>query len=230
MILGVANDRTVVGLAESVIEHLLESLDNAIYEACHPTIIPIVSMQRLGDKSIVVISVSSGMNKPYYRKAEGVNRGTYIRIGCSTVKATPEIIEELRWQSHNIDFEKLPIYRAKLEDIDDSLVQKFFDSRKNLAKAQITPEAMRSYSLTIEEHHKMYPTYAGLLLFGRDPQHYLSEAMIICSHLKGTGGREAIASIDCVGTLLNQFYQAHNFILGRLSRSFSIPGMFRERT
>lgn len=228
LILGVADDRTVVGLVESEIEQLLESLDHAIYEACHPTIIPVISQQRFGDKSVLVISVSSGMNKPYFRKSEGVGRGTFVRIGRSTVKATPEMIEELKWQSHNIDFEKLPVYRAKVDSIDEQLVQKFLNSRRNHAKAESSQEIMRSYSLVVEEHHELYPTHAGILLFGKEPQFYLSEAMIICCHFKGCEGREAIASIDCVGTLFNQYHQAHNFILSRLAHSFSIDGMVRQ--
>lgn len=228
LIIGVADDRTIIGLPESVIEHLFESLDHSIYEACHPTIIPVISQQRFGDKSIVVISVSPGMNKPYFRKSEGVNLGTYIRIGRSTVKATPEIIEELKWQSHRIDFEKLPIYRTKLDDLDENLVENFLNSRKNHAKAKASQEVLRSYSLIVEEHHAFYPTHAGLLLFGKNPQTILSEAMIICCHFKGIEGREAIASIDCEGTLLNQYHQAHNFILSRISRAFSIKGMVRK--
>lgn len=228
LILGVADDRTIVGIPESIVEHLLESLDNAIYEACHPTIIPVISQQRFGDKTIVVISVSSGMSKPYFRKSEGLNHGTYIRIGRSTVKATPEIIEELKWQSHNIDFEKLPVYRAGVDSIDETLVEKFLSERRNHAEAHASDEVMRSYSLIVEEHHKVYPTHAGLLLFGKDSQFYLSEAMIICCHFKGVEGREAIASLDCTGTLLNQYQQAHYFISHRLFHSFSIQGMRRE--
>ncbi|MBS0654171.1 MAG: putative DNA binding domain-containing protein [Verrucomicrobia bacterium] len=229
LVIGVADDRTIIGIAEDEVERLLEALDNMIYEACHPTIIPIVSQQRFGEKNVVIISVSQGMNKPYFRKSEGMNRGTYIRIGRSTVKATPEIIEELKWQSHNIDFEKLPVYRAKANDVDEKQVQTFLNSRKNLAKAALSEEIMRSYSLIVEEHHQVYPTHAGLLLFGKEPQFYLSEAMIICCHMKGIEGREAIASIDCIGTLVNQYHQAHNFILSRLFHSFQIKGMIREQ-
>ena len=87
---------------------------------------------------------------------------------------------------------------------------------------------MRSYYLLIEEHHTLHPTHAGILLFGKEPQSYHSEAMIICCHFKGCEGRDAIASIDCAGTLLNQYHQAHNFILGRLSHAFTITGMVRE--
>ena len=137
LILGVADDRAIVGISESVIEHLLESLDQAIYEACHPTIIPVISQQRFNDKRVLVIAVSSGMNKPYFRKSDGVNNGTWVRIGRSTVRATSEMIEELKWQSHNIDFEKLPVYRAKIDSIDEQLFQKFLNARKNQAKAEV---------------------------------------------------------------------------------------------
>ena len=228
LILGVADDRRVVGLPEATVEHLLESLDNAIYEACHPTIIPVISLQRFGDKTIVIISVSAGMNKPYFRKSEGMHVGTYIRVGRSTVKATPEIIDELQWQSHNIDFEKLPVYRADPESLDEGLVQKFLSERKNHAEAKGSDDVLKSYCLVVEEHHKVYPTHAGLLLFGKDPQRYISEAMVICCHFKGVQGREALASTDCNGTLFEQFEKAHYFIMQRLFHSFSIRGMKRE--
>lgn len=228
LVIGVADDRTVVGLPEATVEHLLESLDHAIYEACHPTIIPVISQQRFEDKTVVIISVSAGMNKPYFRKSEGLNHGTYIRVGRSTVKATREIIDELMWQCHNIDFEKLPVYQATPDSLDKTLVQEFLSKRRNQAAAQVSEDVLKSYSLVVEEHHKVYPTHAGLLLFGKDLQHYLSEAMIICCHFRGVEGRDAIASFDCTGTLFNQYKQAHYFIMQRLFHSFSIRGMKRE--
>ncbi len=228
LILGVADDRTVVGIPEEQISKLLESLDHAIYEACHPPIIPLISTQYFEDKIILIISVSSGMAKPYFRKAEGVEKGTYIRIGRSTVRATPPIIEELKWQSQRIDFEKLPIYNATLDSLDHKLIQQFLDERKNRGSAKVTRDVMRSYSLIVEEHSEDFPTYAGILNFGKSPQTFLSEAMIIVSHFRGTEGREALASIDCEGTLLNQFHQAHHFILGRLSKAFSISNLERD--
>ena len=36
LILGVDNNRTIVGLPEDQINKLLESLDHSIYEACYP--------------------------------------------------------------------------------------------------------------------------------------------------------------------------------------------------
>lgn len=228
LILGVEDDRTVVGLPEDQINKLLESLDHSIYEACYPPIIPLISTQLFGDKTVLIIAVSSGMSKPYFRKSEGMEKGTYVRVGRSTVHATPAMIEELKWQSHRIDFEKLPVYNAPLSTLDNQLIQDFLDNRKNQASAKVTQDVLRSYSLAVEEHSELFPTYAGILNFGKSPQLYLSEAMIIVSHFRGIEGRDAIASIDCEGTLLNQFQQAHHFVLTRLSRSFSITGIVRD--
>jgi len=228
LILGVEDDRTVVGLPEDQINKILESLDLSIYEACYPPIIPLVSTQLFGDKTVLIISVSSGMSKPYFRRSEGMEKGTYIRVGRSTVHATPAMIEELKWQAHRIDFEKLPVYNAGLDTLDNQLIQNFLDHRKNHASAKMTQDVLRSYSLVVEEHSELFPTYVGLLNFGKTPQFFLSEAMIIVSHFRGIEGRDAIASIDCEGTLLNQFHQAHHFVLSRLSKSFSITGMVRD--
>ncbi len=228
LILGVADDRMIVGLAEDQINKLLESLDQSIYEACHPPIIPLVSTQLFGDKTVLIIAVSSGMSKPYFRKSEGIEKGTYIRIGRSTVRATQPMIEELKWQSQRIDFEKLPIYNASPNTLDDQLIQAFLNNRKNQASAKVSQDVLRSYSLVVEEHSEVFPTYAGILNFGKSPQFFLSEAMIIVSHFRGIEGRDAIASIDCEGTLLNQFQQAHHFVLSRLSKSFSITEVVRD--
>jgi ATP-dependent DNA helicase RecG len=138
------------------------------------------------------------------------------------------MIEELKWQSHRLDFEKMPVYSASIDTIDTQLVQNFLDHRKNQASAQVTQDVLRSYSLVVEEHSELFPTYAGILNFGKSPQSFLSEAMIIVSHFRGIEGRDALASIDCEGTLLNQFKQAHHFVLSRLSKSFSITGMIRD--
>lgn len=228
LIIGVDDTRIVIGLPEDQIDKLLESLDQAIYEACYPPIIPLVSIQVFGDKTVLIIAVSSGMSKPYFRKSEGLEKGIYVRVGCSTVRATQAMIEELRWQSHRIDFEKLPVYKATLDALDNQLIENFLNSRKNQAAAKVTRDVLSSYSLMVEEHSEVFPTYAGILTFGKSPQTYLSEAMIIVSHFRGIEGRDAIASIDCEGTLLNQFQQAHHFVLSRLSKSFSIQGMVRD--
>lgn len=229
IILGISDDRSVIGLSDSEIERALESVETSIYDACAPHIIPRVYAQRIGDKTLLVIEISEGMNKPYYRRSEGKQNGTYIRLGRHTLKATKEIIQELEWQTRGIDYERTPVYQATKDDLDLDRVQYFLNNRRNDGATKVNEQNLLSYSLITYDHSKCYPTVLGLLLFGRRPQNYFSEAMIICSHFQGVSGREAIATVDCEGDLFNQFKQAFAFIKERLYSSFTIKALKREQ-
>ena len=228
LVIGVDNDGKVIGIDDAKINKIMEFIDKAIYEASTPPIIPRIYAQRIGEKSLLVIEVSSGMNKPYHLKSEGIEKGVYVRLGRSTLRATEELIKELRWHSSGIDFEKLPFYDSKKEDLNLDKVEKFLRARTNHANIDALDEVLKSYYLIVSEHSKIYPTNAGILLFGNNPQRFFSEAMIICSHFKGVAGREAIASIDCEDSLFEQFQKAYAFVLSRLNKSFFIKGPKRQ--
>lgn len=228
IVIGVEDNGTIVGVDEEKIQDWMEYLDKMIYESCSPPIIPLVYSQRIGDKSVLIIEVSSGMNKPYYLKSEGLEKGTYIRLGRSTVRADADMIEELKWLSRGQPFDTMPVYHAKEDEINQNLFLSFLNAKKGTKASIITKEHLFSYHLFCEEHSRKYPTVAGLLLFGHKPQHHFSEAFIICSHFSGISGRDVIATIDCTGTLFEQFDTACNFIMSRLHRSFIIKKKKRE--
>ena len=52
---------------------------------------------------------------------------------------------------------------------------------------------------------------------------FFFRSMVIVSHFSGISGREALASIDCVGNLLQQYRDAYHF-LKPSSTSFTIKG------
>ena len=228
IVVGIDNSGEIVGIPDKALQKALESLEKAIYEASYPTIIPRIYTQQVGGKILLIIEVSGGMTKPYFRKSEGEAKGTYIRLGRSTLRASPDMIKELKWQSQGLDFETLPHYRGKKDDLDIEKIKYFIENRKNHAKIELDKQVFKAYHLLIEEHSKEYQTNMALLLFGLEPQYFFSEAMIICSHFKGISGREAIATLDCEGTLFNQFSQSYSFIISRLSKAFTITKPKRE--
>jgi predicted HTH transcriptional regulator len=229
LVLGVDANRVITGVPDKDVQQLMEYINKSIFDACNPPILPAVYSQRIEDKTLLIIETSSGMNKPYFRKSEGLGKGTYIRLGRSTMRATAEIIEELKWQARGHSFDTMPVYHAKEDDLDEKKVLQFLNERKETKKIKTLPrEILSAYDLIAEEHSLFYPTIGGILLFGKKPQKFLPEAMIICSHFSGVSGRETIATIDCMGTLFEQFETAYNFILSRLSRSFSIRGPKRQ--
>ncbi|MES2198721.1 MAG: RNA-binding domain-containing protein [Chlamydiota bacterium] len=231
VIIGIDDDRTIIGLSDEIINEIMESLDRTIYEATTPPILPSVYTRMMDNKTILCIEVSKGMNKPYYRRSEGLENGVYIRVGRHTLRANADLNEELRWQSRGISFDTLPVYQADTElHLDEKKIHDFFQKRKGRSKVNLTRELVEAYGLIVKDHGKSYPTIAGLLLFGKNPEQYLSEAMIICTHFAGVEGREALATKDCTGTLFEQYQEATAFILSRLYRSFTIKGFERKET
>ncbi len=228
LVIGVADDGTITGIHETEAASAIEYLNHSIYTASTPPILPNVYTQTVNGKILLIIEVSSGSNKPYFRKQEGLEKGTYIRLGRSTVRATVELIEELKWQTHGKSFDCMSVYQTNENDLDPKKIKSFLEKRRDRNSDKITQDTLISYYLIAQEHTHTYATTAGILLFGKRPQHFFSEAMIICSHFKGTEGREAIASTDCTGTLFEQFETAYEFILSRLSKSFVIKAPKRE--
>lgn len=231
LIIGVDDTGDIVGISDEAIQNTLEYLEKSIYDASYPHIIVRVYAQLIGEKTILIIQVSEGMNKPYYVKSEGIEKGTYIRLGRSTVRATPDIIDELQWQSRGRSFDQMPVYQARMSDIDlDEF--KYFLTTKKIAVKKINKDALsaalKSYHLAVDEQIQVYPTVAGILLFGKEPQYFFSEAFIICSHFAGISGREVIATRDCMGVLTEQFQNAYDFIMSRLNKSFTIDSLKRK--
>jgi len=228
IVIGVSDNGEIEGLNIKDLENALNFMEKSIFEATYPPIIPRVSSRRFEEKNVLEIEVSEGMCKPYYRKSEGQEKGTYIRLGRSTLRATFELIQELQWQSSGRTFETMPQYQANEDHIDLKKFGHFLEIRKNGGKAESDRAILKAYDLIVEEHSKTYPTMAGLLLFGKNPQKFLSEAMIICSHFRGISGRETLATVDCEDDLFSQFHQSYDFILSRLSRSFTIQSARRS--
>ena len=108
LVVGVTDNGEIKGLVTQELEYAMDTMEKAIFEATYPPIIPRVSSRRFKDKNVLEIEVSSGMNKPYYRKSEGKEKGTYIRLGRNTLRATFELIKELEWQSSGLSFETMP--------------------------------------------------------------------------------------------------------------------------
>ncbi len=233
LILGIENDGTIIGVEESRVQEMLEFLEKAILEASHPPIVTQIYSQRIFDKVVLVLEVSEGMNKPYFLKKDWLEKGTFIRLGRSTLRATSDLIEELKWFSRGISFDCMPVYQASESDLDIEKFEFFLSTRKSAQQsAEIkgfsTRDAMISYRVMVQDHNHYFPTVCGILLFGKNPQYFFPEARAVCNHFSGISvGNEVIASQECLGTLDNQFRMANNFIVRQLHHSWKIVGVLR---
>lgn len=108
LVIGI-DDKThqVVGVDKESLFPIMDSLANAISDSCEPQIIPDIEPQTIDEKTVIVVDVEAGKNRPYYIKAKGKEKGTYIRVAGTSRLAYPEKIRELEMEGARISWDEL---------------------------------------------------------------------------------------------------------------------------
>jgi ATP-dependent DNA helicase RecG len=104
----VKNDSwNIVGLLPEGLFLKMDDITRSIYDSTEPKIVPDCQIQEIDGKTIIVVTIQKGMEKPYYLKSEGILQGTYIRIGATTCKAEHDAVRELILEGTNRSFDQL---------------------------------------------------------------------------------------------------------------------------
>lgn len=76
------DDKTleIVGMNTENIYKTMDAITNAISDACEPAIRPDVALQTVKDKTVIVVEILPGAQRPYYIKSQGMIDGTYVRV------------------------------------------------------------------------------------------------------------------------------------------------------
>jgi ATP-dependent DNA helicase RecG len=115
-----------------------------------------------------------------------------------------------------------------LEELDSDAVKQFLTKTgqaETLSEIS-TERLLRSWRLTSGNN----PTVAGLILFGRNPQHHLPFAQINAARIPGTNiSNDPVDRKDLTGRLLDVIDQAMRFLLIHLVVPHRIRGLESER-
>ena len=221
LIIGVNDQREVVGLGNIDIFELQDKISSIIYDHCYTHILPEIYTTNINDNSVLVVEVFRGNLLPYYLKNVGKNDGTYIRIGATNRKAGYENILELERQKRNISFDEESNYDYDYSKLDISPIKaKFSEIGKN-----IDEEKLKNLKLIREEHGKIYPTNGLLILLGK-----FENVVTKCSRFKGNTMEVFIDRKEYVGDLFSQFEATENFIKNHLHLKGEIKGFRRTDT
>ena len=79
------DDKTleIVGMNTENIYKTMDAITNAISDACEPAIRPDVTLQTVKDKTVIVVEILPGAQRPYYIKSQGMIDGTYVRVSAT---------------------------------------------------------------------------------------------------------------------------------------------------
>lgn len=167
---------------------------------CEPAIPIVVEHVASGGRDILVVAVPDGQDKPYR-----ANGRVYVRIDSEVHEATREEVGRLMFESGRVQFERMSVSDADIEDLDTGLLYGYFTEARHVPYPEDPRERDRLLlNLGFATHHggRVVPTVAGLLLFGGRPQDRLSSATLKCAFFYGLHqGAELRDRADVTGPL-----------------------------
>ena len=225
LVVGVADDRTVVGVTDALAEE--ERLASLIADNIEPQLVPAIDFVTLAGKTVLVVDVPLSTRRPHYMKAQGIDGGVYVRLGSTTRPADSGLVADLERSARGVAFEDLPESRASLADLDLTTLRDL-RGRATGAKDLIV------LGLAVKQGAQVVPTNAGILAACREPARFLTSAWIQCGRLRGHQGTDIFdqteihkplpQAVDDVMTfLIKHAYKTGVFGETRRKDVYSIP-------
>ena len=201
--IGINDDGTIEGLQASDVHRINQLISNASSQHIKPAINPLTETITLEEKTILIIYVAKGINKPYQDK----NGVIWVKSGSDKRKATSrEEIQRLFQASGLIHADIMPAFGLTLDDIDMAYFSAFFQKRYGEAlEGQSLPLEQTINNLNLGKDGLLNIT--GALLFASNPAFRLPMFIIKAA---------AFPSI----TLATETYLDNRDITGKLSEIF----------
>ncbi len=189
LVIGIGDDRQITGVKAPLDEE--ERLRSLIADSITPHLIPNIELVTIHDKTLLVIEVFVSALRPHWLKAEGHERGVYVRIGDSNYAADTALIAELGRSAEGISYDEMPMPELSKDDLDLAAVQKCFAGDWKLdEQALVTIKLLTSYQ------RRLVPTRGAVLLFGKERALHFSDAWIQCARFTGADRAVIFDSVD----------------------------------
>lgn len=174
-------------------------------------------MVEVEGKSVAVIEVPSGLNKPYV-----LSGAIYVRQGPNSQKLTT--VEEMRnffQQAHRIYFDETPCTEADVTTDLDKENSIDFSTQAGLNSAISTAQVFENLKLTTKEG---FLKNGAVLFFAKEPERFFEKAVIRCVAFEGTDKRYIIDDKIMTGALYQQFKKSMSWLHSKLDVRYDIEG------
>ena len=234
IIFGIADKtRDVVGFDKEDVFKKIDAIANAVSDSCEPAIIPDITAQTIDGKTVIVVEVPEGRQRPYYIKALGREGGVYVRVAGTTRLADEYMIKELLFEGSNRHFDQVLCAGLTITDEEiDGLCkamkeQALKNARTEEQKASIKDvgrQQLRSWGILIERDGKDYPSNAFAILTGCGGLHVATQ----CGVFKGTTKEVFVDRREYDGPLWEQIEEAYQFVLRNIHLGATFEGVYRQ--
>lgn len=180
-------------------------------------------------RKVVKVTVPAGLPNVYSLD------GRYLgREGAQTNPMAARRLRQLLLERGVVQFETLSPPTAALSDLDDRKVSEYVEALDLPGSEDPVQVLVRRGCLstagTGEQKTICAPTYAGLLLFGKQPQQWLPSAGILAARFAGPSLTDHFIKQDIHGTLSDQLRMSEAFIRDHLPHYVRVEGLEHVET
>ncbi len=131
-----------------------------------------------------------------------------------------QYLDEIGLLSH-VPFDEAPCEGASMRDISNEKLAWFLEQAHRERQYPLTKKAKPEQALAhLDLLSDGQPKHAAILLFGKNPQHFVISAEVKCLHFHGTTVQKPIPSYQIYKlTTFDQVDQAVDFVMSKLARS-----------
>lgn len=228
LIVGI-DDKTheIVGVANEILFQLMDGIANAISDSCMPQIIPDIEPQTIDGKTVIIVSVEAGKNRPYYLKSKGKENGTYIRVAGTSRQAFPEKIRELEMEGARISWDELtcvgyPVSKEATEKLCSNIEN--FREKVGMTERSVKKEQIINWKILKQSEGQLLATNAYALL----TSDYFPFSKTQCAVFKGTDRAVFLDKREFTGPIYTQIEEAVDFVLRNIRLGATIDGLVRK--
>ena len=228
LIIGV-DDKThqIVGVENDILFQLMDGIANAISDSCAPQIIPDIEPHTVEGKTVIVVSVEAGKNRPYYLKTKGKDNGTYIRVAGTSRQAFAEKIKELEMEGARISWDELTCVGYHVsEETTEKLCRDIekFRKKAGMKEHSVKKEQLINWKILKEREGQLLATNAYALL----TSDYFPFSKTQCAVFKGTDRAVFLDKREFAGPVYSQIENAVDFVLRNIRLGATIDGLVRK--
>ena len=220
--------RQVVGVEKDDVFKIMDAIANAVSDSCAPKIVPDISFETIEDKTVVLVDIAAGFNRPYMLKSGGLDKGVYVRVGATSRPADTEQIREMMLDGSNQSWDEQVCRSYALTDRAVKKlcadINRYRTEKDEQSAPKTTKETLIGWGVLKQDKTEILPTNAFALLTDNP----FGQAKIQCAVFKGESKSVFLDRKEYEGSLCRLLEDAYQYVLRNIRMGAVIEGLIRQ--
>ena len=214
ILIGVNDDGSISGLSSESLREINQAIANAATNNVKPAINPITQNFALPDGMVMLLTIESGLNKPYMDSSGYI----WVKSGSDKRRVTArEELQRMFQEAALVHADETPVRGSSVADIDQEFFDSFFEKEYGQSvEAQEISRAQLLENMNLARDGQL--NICGTLLFSSRPQIRLPVFIVKAVAFPGIDIEDEyyIDSQDITGKLSDVFQKTLGFVLSNI--------------